>query len=187
MSETQQLLLGMLIGFLVILSVSLAFLILTRRSTAREWKTYQARKKEHQRLFREEASEVVNTRLDPSNFTRAQVDELADLGRLYWLSSRDTLHSREEIREAVQSAVTAVQDRLERIEQRFADEATIDKIASINEAILATKIEQLQKSVELLESRIPTRWDVATIAFAVLSAVGGLAGLIFTVANFVLK
>jgi hypothetical protein len=32
-----------------------------------------------------------------------------------------------------------------------------------------------------------TKWDVATIVFAVIAAIGGVAGVIFTVANFVLK
>ncbi len=57
----------------------------------------------------------------------------------------------------------------------------------MNDAILATKVEQLQKSIEQLDSRILTKWDVATIVFAVMAAIGVVAGVIFAVANFVLK
>jgi hypothetical protein len=95
--------------------------------------------------------------------------------------------SRAEIRREVEAAITALQGRLEQIEQRFPEEATLEKIATVNDAILATKIEQLEKSIENLESKLLTKWDVATIVFAVFAAIGGVAGVIFAVANFVLK
>jgi hypothetical protein len=57
----------------------------------------------------------------------------------------------------------------------------------MNDAILATKVEQLQKSIERLEDQTLTKWDIVTIVFMVIAAVGGLAGVVFTVANFVLK
>jgi hypothetical protein len=142
---------------------------------------------EHQRLFRKEASEALQRRIITRELSRADVDRLLNLNiaPLYW--SGITAPSKERIRKEVQDAVTAFQERLERIEQRFPDESTIDKIASINDAILATKVEQLQKALEQLEPRLLTKWDVATIVFAVLAAIGGLAGVIFAVANFVLK
>jgi hypothetical protein len=95
--------------------------------------------------------------------------------------------SREEIRKEAEEAVSVFRERLEQVERRFPEESTLEKIASINDAILATKVEQLQKSIEQLEDRILTKWDVATIVFMVIAAVGGLAGVVFTVANFVLK
>jgi predicted RNase H-like nuclease (RuvC/YqgF family) len=95
--------------------------------------------------------------------------------------------SREEMREEFERMLTALRDRLEQIERRFPEEAAIDKYASVNEAVLDTKIEQLQKSIENLESRILTKWDVATVVFALFSAIGVVAGTIFAVANFVLK
>jgi hypothetical protein len=94
---------------------------------------------------------------------------------------------KDDVKDAVNRAVSTFTERLERIEQRFPEESTIDKIASINDAILATKVEQLQTLLEQLEDRILTKWDVATIVFMVIAAVGGLAGVIFAVANFVLK
>ena len=41
--------------------------------------------------------------------------------------------------------------------------------------------------MENLEARILTKWDVATTVFAVIGAVGVIAGAIFAVANFVIK
>jgi hypothetical protein len=102
----------------------------------------------------------------------------------------DTAHgrtSREEIRREAEEVVGSLRERLEQVERRFPEESTLEKISSINDAILATKIEQLEKSIENLESRLLTKWDVATIVFAVFAAIGGIAGVIFTVANFVLK
>lgn len=93
----------------------------------------------------------------------------------------------ESLKTEVQELKEAFQARLERIEQRFPEEATLEKIASINDAILATKIEQVEKSLEELSNRMLSKWDVAAIVFAVIAAVGGVAGAIIAVANFVLK
>jgi hypothetical protein len=93
----------------------------------------------------------------------------------------------ESVKKELHEIREAFQERLERIEQRFPEEATLEKIASINDAILATKIEQLEKSVEELGNRILSKWDVATIVFAVIASVGVVAGAIFAVANFVTK
>ncbi len=103
------------------------------------------------------------------------------------VTGADKPPTKEEVRHEVEGAVRAVQERIERIELRFPEQSTIDKVASVNDAILATKVEQLQKSIEQLDSRILTKWDVATIVFAVMAAIGVVAGVIFAVANFVLK
>jgi uncharacterized membrane protein YccC len=91
------------------------------------------------------------------------------------------------VRREVESAVETFRERLERIEERFPEEATLEKIASINDAILATKIELLEKSIESLESRILSKWDVAMVFFQVIGTIGVIAAIIFTVATFVLK
>ena len=88
---------------------------------------------------------------------------------------------------SLEGVMEALQERLARVERRFPKEATLEKIASINDAILATKIEYLERSLKELESRLLTKWDVAVILFAIIGAVGVIAGTIFAVANFVLK
>ena len=74
----------------------------------------------------------------------------------------------------IEQRVEAVKRRIDEIETRFPAEATLDKVASINDAILATKIEALSAEVERLQSNLITKWDVATIIFLVLGALGGL-------------
>lgn len=52
-----------------------------------------------------------------------------------------------EIQVEVESLVSNLRDRLERVEQRFPAEATLEKVASTNDAIMATKLEYLEKSL----------------------------------------
>jgi predicted RNase H-like nuclease (RuvC/YqgF family) len=133
------------------------------------------------------SSRSTETRAPRLQLSQGTLDELTERSEpyLYWMKSNSP--SREEMREEFERMLTALRARLEQIERRFPEEAAIDKYASVNEAVLDTKIEQLQKSIENLESRILTKWDVATVVFALFSAIGVVAGTIFAVANFVLK
>lgn len=76
-----------------------------------------------------------------------------------------------------------VEERLAAIEERFPDAAAIDKIASVNDAIMATKIEALEKTVVELQSKMLTRWDVALVLFAVLGALSALVGVFALVSS----
>lgn len=85
--------------------------------------------------------------------------------------------SREQVRTEVEDKMAEVRGRLEAIEMRFPGDATIDKIASINDALFAQRIEQLTTRIEKLEEKLLTKWDVAlTVSivaagiFAVVSA-----------------
>jgi hypothetical protein len=129
--------------------------------------------------------EVIRTspELDHGTGLGSLLDELGS----YVSTPTSAQASADDVKREAQNVITSFQERLERMEQRFPEEATVDKIASINDAILGTKVEQLQKSLEQLESRMLTKWDVATIVFTVITAIGGLAVLVFVVANFVLK
>ncbi|WP_139263647.1 hypothetical protein [Geodermatophilus africanus] len=57
----------------------------------------------------------------------------------------------------VDSAVESLQVRIRTIEERFPAQSEIDKIASVNAAIAATKIEALQDSIKRLEAKIEPR------------------------------
>lgn len=86
------------------------------------------------------------------------------------------------VKDEVERAVASFQMRVEKIEERFPDATEIDKIASINDAVLATKIETIQRQIEKIEKRLDddlvTKWQVALIVFAILSAVGGVVALV---------
>ncbi|MGH3695052.1 MAG: hypothetical protein ACRDRX_13875 [Pseudonocardiaceae bacterium] len=93
-----------------------------------------------------------------------------------------------EVQDHIDRAVASLRSRLEDIEQRFPDKSEIDKIASVNDAIMATRIEALQESVKRLQKQVDdqlTKWDVATIVFAVLGTLGVIVGLVFGVIKFV--
>jgi hypothetical protein len=174
------------IGGLLGVITSAVAAVLTYRLANRQREQSKVLGQEYEELFREEAAQRLSKRPSFWRTTDLKWEDLLTFSRVY-ITGRDTPPSRAEIRREVEAAITALQGRLEQIEQRFPEEATLEKIATVNDAILATKIEQLEKSIENLESKLLTKWDVATIVFAVFAAIGGVAGVIFAVANFVLK
>lgn len=68
-------------------------------------------------------------------------------------------------------------DRIARIEDRFPDDSELDKIASINDALLSERIDQLSKRVEALEGRTLTKWDVGLVISGVI---GGISAVVAT-------
>jgi hypothetical protein len=165
---------------------AIAGAVVTALASTRSRRRREEADEERQRFFREQASEGLRQRLKELGAYTDEVERsLIALGAPP--ATRGTHPSKEEVKQEVDSAVNVIRERLERVEQRFPEESTLEKIASINDAILATKIERLEKSIENLESTLVTKWDVATIVFAVFGAISGVAGVIFTVANFVLN
>ena len=81
----------------------------------------------------------------------------------------------EVVYDEVQSQFDEVSERLTKIEERFPDEKSIDKVASINDALLSERIDQLSKQVSNLEQKILTRWDVALTVSKIFT------GIIFVV------
>jgi hypothetical protein len=71
--------------------------------------------------------------------------------------------------------------RIEKIEKRFPDESKIEKIASINDALLSERIDQLKEQFNRLESKILNRWDVAITVSAII---GGISAVVATTYGF---
>lgn len=94
---------------------------------------------------------------------------------------------KEDLEQEVEQRTAALKERLQRIEDRFPEESTLEKIASVNDAIMATKIEELEKSAKRIEDKILTKWDVAMIVFTIIGALGALVGLTFGVVNFAMR
>jgi hypothetical protein len=92
-----------------------------------------------------------------------------------------------EVEKLVEAKQSALQQRLEEIENRFPREATLEKIASVNDAILATNLESIVETVKRLEDKVLTRWDVAKVVFEILAAVGVLVGIVSAVIGFFTK
>lgn len=96
------------------------------------------------------------------------------------VSEREGL-SREQARTVVEDKMTEVRGRLEAIEKRFPNDATIDKIASINDALFAQRIEQLSTQIEKIEEKLLTKWDVALIVSIVAAGIFAVVGATYAV------
>ena len=81
----------------------------------------------------------------------------------------------------VNSAVVDIIARLESVESRFPDDANIDKISSINDALFAERIEQLSARLATLEQNQLTKWDVAITVSVVLGGIGAVVGATYGV------
>lgn len=64
-----------------------------------------------------------------------------------------------------------IRDRISKIEKRFPDRDTVDKISSINDALFAERIEQLSARLDTIEKRMLTKWDVVIIVAASVGAI----------------
>lgn len=74
--------------------------------------------------------------------------------------------------------IELLEARLSLLEGRFPEDATLDKLSSVNDAILATKLEEMQRSIERIEqSAIKPTW-VFTTVLAVIAALFAIASLI---------
>jgi hypothetical protein len=89
--------------------------------------------------------------------------------------------TKEETRKELERQLNEVHDRIKKIEDRFPADATLEKIASINDALLAQRIDQLAKHIEGLESRILTKWDVAVTTGTMLAGIIAVVGATYAV------
>ena len=101
------------------------------------------------------------------------------------LAHYPSLETKADIEEQVNASVNELGKRIKAIEARFPQEATLEKIASVNDAILATQLEAMSNSIKDIKDKMLTKWDVVKIAFAILAALGGIAAIIFGILNWV--
>jgi hypothetical protein len=92
--------------------------------------------------------------------------------------------TQDQMKAEIENVTRELVDRIDKIEKRIPSEATIDKVASVNDAILATHIETLSESIKRIEDRLLTKWDVAKIVFTIIGALGVITGLILTIIKF---
>ena len=86
----------------------------------------------------------------------------------------DRLVTRKELKQQVEDDVTELKDRLKRVESRLPSEGSLDKLASVNDAILATKLEWLEASLARLEHKLVGlhgMWPRLSSLFSLLSPV----------------
>ncbi len=88
-----------------------------------------------------------------------------------------------EIEKQVEERVLPLKKRIEEIERRFPPESTIEKIASINEAVLATRLDSLTEAIEKIEIKLLTKWDVAVVVLEIVGGLGVIIAIIFGIIN----
>lgn len=76
-----------------------------------------------------------------------------------------------------------LEDRLARLEARLPSPETLASVASVNEAVLATKLEHLEKDLAKIEARLLGRGDVVLVVFGVLTALGVVVAIVRWVAG----
>lgn len=89
--------------------------------------------------------------------------------------------SRQEIQNEVKVQMAEIQDRIKKIENRFPDEAKLDKVASINDALLSERIDQLSKQVENIENKMLSHWDVAAVVGGIITGIIAIVGATYGV------
>jgi DNA-binding FrmR family transcriptional regulator len=122
----------------------------------------------------------IEKKTSPEAQVASQLLKEVEQGIVEGVSDREGL-SREQVRKEVEHRMTEVQGRLEAIEKRFPDDATIDKIVTINDALFAQRIEQLSTRIEKLEEKMLTKWDVALIVSTVVAGIFAVVGATYAV------
>ena len=102
------------------------------------------------------------------------------------LSDRHDLNS-PKLKATIENELEEFRDRIAKIEKRFPSEAQLEKIASINEAIFAVRIDQLANQIDALEGRILSRWDVAVTVSSIIGAIFAIIAATYAVIGFIAK
>jgi type II secretory pathway pseudopilin PulG len=95
--------------------------------------------------------------------------------------------TKEEVRHEVRRQFSELQARILKIESRFPEEAKLDKISSINDALLSERIDQLSQQVNNLEERILSKWDVALTVSTIIAGIALVVGATYAVMKFIGK
>lgn len=95
--------------------------------------------------------------------------------------------SKEQVRMEIDKKLSELRSRLETIESRFPNEAVIDKISSINDALLAERLDNLGKRIDAIEKKQLSKWDVAIVVSMVVAGIFSVVGATYGVINFITK
>lgn len=93
--------------------------------------------------------------------------------------------TKEEVQKEIDKQLSEVQERLSKIETRFPEEAKLEKIASINDALLSERIDQLAKQVENLEKKILSKWDVALTVSTIIAGITFVVGATYAIMKYI--
>lgn len=89
--------------------------------------------------------------------------------------------AREEVQQEIDDQLTILQERLHQIESRFPGRTAPDLIASLNEALLSERIDQVAKQVQSIERRVLSKWDVALTVSAMIAGIAFVVGATYAI------
>jgi ABC-type multidrug transport system fused ATPase/permease subunit len=166
---------GIVFGAIGILTIIVTLIINRRVYKA---KTKSLARQKNTDYFMSDLSELLTLQ------DKGKIDEMVNevINNLKRKSSIQPLGG---IEEKERSRVDELIKRIEAIESRFPKTSTLEKLSSVNDAILATQLETLSESIKTIKDRMLTKWDVAKTVFYILSALGILTGIIFGIISFV--
>lgn len=76
----------------------------------------------------------------------------------------------------INERIKAIRERVDEIESRYPEEDSLERMVSVNEALLSERIDQISIQVQAFENKVLSRWDVALIVSTVLTGVLSIAG-----------
>ena len=100
-----------------------------------------------------------------SDLIRGMEDQI--LARLSVLSGV----TKEDISKEIDLKMSQLHGSIKALESRFPDEASLEKVSSINDAILSERIDQLSRQVANIEKKILSKWDVALIVGTIITSI----------------
>lgn len=172
----------LIIGFIIGIIGSLAGGIVTNRLSKSQKKSLSEARKTQKEVRNKMVHDLAMTIED--NQTRDLILKEFIVHLESSATNERALFQQDSIKREVENRTSALKERLEGIEKRFPSESTLEKIASVNDAILGTKIEELQKAIDRIESKLISKWDVAKIVFIIIGSLGALVGLVIAVIKF---
>lgn len=95
--------------------------------------------------------------------------------------------SDETIKSEVRQGLKEFKERIAKIESRFPDESKLDKIASINDALLSERIDQIKERLAQIEEKALTRWDVALTVSAIIGGISFVVAATYGIIKFIGK
>lgn len=149
----------------------------------------QKERKSTQLRLRDQLAKLeVSAGIGPIRVSRTLVDEavVTDLTeriekQIVDRLSADPRMTVDEVRSAVQTELGEVRQRIEKIENRFPPESQLERISSINDALLSERIDQIGKRIESLEKQVLSRWDVAKTVSTVIGGVCAVVAATYSV------
>jgi len=88
------------------------------------------------------------------------------------------------VKNAVNAEINDFNERIKKIEERFPEEAKLEKISSINDAILSERIDNLSSKIERIGKNILSKWDVAIVVSMIIGGIFAIASATYGVIKY---